>query len=160
MSLRCLRAWPGMIFVLLGLNFLVVGGTIFAASYRKGTFAVEANYDVKALHWDDTAQQLATNKELGWTLTVISSARGRVVISLADSLARPLDGAEVSVTAFHHAAAANRLTTTLAAIENGEYSGVLDLSKPGLWQLQFIVKRGPVIFTSEQVYSKSQESST
>lgn len=52
------RLWPGMIFALLGLNACVVGVTLYLA-HSDRSFAVEPEYDRKALAWQETAEQQA-----------------------------------------------------------------------------------------------------
>ncbi len=141
------KIWPGLVFVLIGINFCVVGVTVYAANFRHASFSVEPDYDGRALHWDDTARQARHNADLGWVIRVDSTDRGNLAVSLIDKQGQPLDAASIHVEAFHHAHARNKTTVTLAAAESGQYGGPAAINIPGLWEFRFTVRRGPETFT-------------
>lgn len=89
MSIRW-KPWPGIIFVLLGANMVIVGITIVATA-RTAT-PVEADYDIKALHWDDLASQNQRNKSLGWTVVPTADAApgSRLRLEIRDAEHRPV----------------------------------------------------------------------
>ncbi|WP_255120259.1 FixH family protein [Synechococcus sp. Cruz CV-v-12] len=136
-----------MIFALLGLNFLIVGATIFAAASRSSSFAVERDYDRKALHWEETARQQRRNRELGWKVAIDSTDGGVIAVSLTDAAGRPLEAATVDVEAFHHASAGTRLNVRLSSTAPGRYAGAGLVGAPGLWEFRLVVKRGPDVMT-------------
>lgn len=141
--------WPNAIYALIAMNLIVVGITIYAAN-RDPSFAVEPDYDTKALEWNKTAAQIATNQRLGWTLSVESwPARGnpKLTVRLADSIGRPLGGARVELTAFSSLRSGERRSSTLTAAEPGLYAGELPIDRAGLWEFRFTVHRGPETFT-------------
>ncbi len=141
------RLWPGMIFALIGLNFCVVGLTVVAARARHSSFAVEADYDRKALHWEDTARQRTHNAELGWTVRVDRVEGGRLAVAILDKSGAAISGASVNVEAFHHARAGTRIETLLGETPNG-YEGAVAIDLPGLWELRFTVRHGTDTFTA------------
>ena len=141
------RFWPAVVIGLIGTNVLIVGVTVFAATARSGSFAVESDYDRKALHWDDTAKQIENNLRLGWTVKVDSASEGKLQVSLTDRQRRALEAATVSVEAFHHAHARDKFIATLTAVAPGEYAATLPIENPGLWEFRFVVTRGPETFT-------------
>ncbi|MCC6675834.1 MAG: FixH family protein [Phycisphaerales bacterium] len=142
--------WPNAVYALIGMNLIVVAVTIYAAN-RDPSFAVEPNYDTKALEWNKTAAQIEANQRLGWTLAVENwpVARGgqNLTIRLTDSVGRPLEGATVELTAFASVRASTRLTATLIPSGPGVYTGPLPIGRSGLWEFRFTVKRGPETFT-------------
>ena len=144
---RKFKMWPGLVFVLIGTNFCVVGVTVYAANFRHASFSVVPDYDRTALHWDDTARQGRHNADLGWVVRVDSTDHGNLSVSLLDKQGQPLDAASIQVEAFHHAHARNKATVTLAAAEPGQYSGPAAIDIPGLWEFRFTVHRGPETFT-------------
>ena len=73
MSPHRFRFWPAGIFVLLGMNFVVVGITVYAAVTTRTP--VERDYYQRALHFDDNAQQRRMNQSLGWRLEATLRAR-------------------------------------------------------------------------------------
>lgn len=143
------RLWPGMVFGLLGLNVCVVGLTVYAAHFRSSSFAVETDYDRKALNWDETARQQRHNADLGWDLRLDELNSTQVTARLHDRQGRPLEGATVEAVAFHHAHAASKLTGSFAALDGtpGVYVATMAIERPGLWEFQFTVTRGSETFT-------------
>lgn len=125
--------WPGMVFALLGLNVGVVAATIFAANSRKATFAVEPNYDTRALNWDRARDEARRGLELGWTV-VPEPRPGSVLVTVLGPDGTPLTGAEVVVTAFHHARAGGRRSARCTP-DGDAYACPLTLAPPGLWQI-------------------------
>lgn len=142
-----LKIWPGMVFLLIGINFCVVGVTVYAANFRHASFSVEPDYDRRALHWDETARQVRHNATLGWVVRVDSIDHGKLAVSLVDSGGQALDAATIHVEAFHHAHARNKTVVTLEPLDAGRYSGPAAIDIPGLWEFRFTVVRGPETFT-------------
>lgn len=141
--------WPNLVYALIGMNLIVVAVTVYAAN-KDPSFAVEPDYDVKALEWNKTAAQIAANQKLGWTLDVErwpGPGQPGMSIRLKDSIGRPLEGAEVELTAFASVRASQRLGATLAAAGPGVYTGPLTVSRAGVWEFRFTVRRGPDTFT-------------
>jgi len=136
-----------MIFALIGLNFCVVGLTIYASGRRASSHAVEPDYDRKALNWNQAARQIAHNKDLGWSLELTEVGRDSLSVSLMDRDGRPIRKAQVSLEAFHHAHAGNRIYADLRDLD-GRYSASLAVNRPGLWEFQFTVKHQGQTFTS------------
>lgn len=148
-----LRAWPGMIFVLLGVNAGVVGVTIYAAVTDR-SFAVEPEYYRRALEWNQTARQRERNAALGWAVEVASlTPRGaalHVGVRVKDRGGAPVSGAQVAVLAFAETRAGCRYEATLAEGEAGAYTGDLPATEPagGLWQVRVAVSRGGDLYTA------------
>lgn len=142
--------WPNAVYALIGMNLIVVAVTVYAANHDP-SFAVEPDYDTKALEWNKTAAQIASNQKLGWTLAVDNWPAARsgqnLTIRLTDSVGRPLEGAAVELTAFASIRASTRLKATLAPAGPGVYTGPLAIGRSGLWEFRFIVKRGPDTYT-------------
>ncbi len=145
--MKRVKLWPGMVFGLIGLNFCIVAATVYSARAHHASFSVESDYDRKALHWEDSARQLQRNAALGWSLRIDAAESGQLGVSLLDRDGNKIDGAAIAVEAFHHARAGNRITASLSPTASG-YAAVIDATKPGLWQFNFIVHHGPDTFTS------------
>jgi nitrogen fixation protein FixH len=142
------RLWPGMIFGLIGLNFFVVGVTVYAASARRASFAVEPDYDRKALHWEESTRQAARNAELGWNISVERIGDGKLAVGLLDKAGKVIKGAGIEVEAFHHARAGKRLSVSLSQAADGNYEGDLAVDIPGLWDFRFTVRHEKETFTA------------
>lgn len=142
------RLWPGMIFVLIGVNFAVVAATIYAAR-SDDSFAVEPGYDRKAAAWNEAAAQLRANQRLGWRVAVSVPPDARsLILSLTDRDGAPITGASVAATIFHSAQASRRADLSLSETRPGSYTAPADLTRPGFWQLRITATRGPDTFTA------------
>lgn len=154
--MKRVRLWPGMIFVLIGINVGVVAVTIYAATSDR-SFAVEPGYDAKALAWDQVAAQRRENARLGWKVTVEPAADGKsALIRIVDGAGRAVEGAAVEVTAFASVRAGERQQKWADPSEGdgpGAYRAGVELTRPGLWVFRVTARRGPAVFTaSEDVY--------
>lgn len=141
------RFWPGMIFGMIGLNFCIVGITVYAARFHSSSFAVESDYDTKALHWDNTAKQIRKNTELGWTIEITQAQGNRLDVSLRDRDGKAIEDAAVNVESFHHAHAQSKAVAKFTAGNAGQYTATTNLSTQGLYEFRFTVLRGPQLFT-------------
>lgn len=149
---RGLCIWPGMIFVLIGLNVCIVALTVYFA-HSDGSFAIESDYYQKAIAWNQTAQQTQRNRELGWNHTLrvdvgVDSSRRNIVLRIEDAGRRSIEQALVSVNAFPSVRASERQELTLPEGSPGEYRGELSNVRPGLWEFRLVIRRGDDIFTA------------
>ena len=146
------KAWPFIVGGLLVFGVGVDVGFLIVAT-RDPSFAVEDDYYGRALRWDETTRDARRSAELGWSIgieTVPSpSGRGRTDLSLVvlDRDGAPVSGAAVSVEAFHHARAGERLAAELVA-DGGRYRATLPLRRAGVWQLRVRVDRGGQRFST------------
>jgi nitrogen fixation protein FixH len=144
--------WPALIAGALFLHVAVSLVTVWIATSNP-SYAVEENYYRKAVDWDATQAQQRHNAELGWRLdfevtpTVSPGADPTLAVRLSGAGGRPLDGATVSVEAFHTARAGEILRAELAPVGDGRYSTPLAMRRSGLWELRFNVEHSGERFT-------------
>lgn len=143
------KLWPGMIFALIGLNFCVVALTVYASTRNANAHSVVPDYDRRALNWNQAVQELARNKELSWSIRIEEMGGEEIAVSLEDKESRAIEGADISVEAFHHAHAGNRLRSRLRE-SKGLYRGSLPIGEAGLWDLSFTVRHRNESFTVTQ----------
>jgi hypothetical protein len=111
-------------------------------------FALEPNYYQKALHWDQTQGQAATNQRLAYHFSVPSSftldAQGRATFSLklSDGSGRPISGARVLAEAFPNAFSTEIANLTFQEHEPGSYSATVNAKRAGVWELRLEVQNG------------------
>jgi len=139
--------WPGMIFALLAMNMCIVGITLYLA-HADPSFAVEPDYYRKAVAWDETAQQHAINRQLGWTVQIDRASANGPVVHLHDAHGEPIAEAHVQLIAFHNARANDRIEKTLKEREPGCYELDVAFDRPGSWELRFTITRGDDTFTA------------
>jgi hypothetical protein len=147
---RSLWKWAPVL--LLGSLLSGLGAMVFIAT-GDPSFAVEPEYYQKALDWDREREQQASNARLGYRLGVqveAQSAPGaarELVLRLEDATGQPIHGANVEVTAFHNARAAEIVRAKLVEQAPGSYVQRLPLVRPGLWELRVVAKRAGIRFT-------------
>ncbi len=144
--------WKWAPVVLLGSLLSGLGSMVFIAT-GDPSFAVEPEYYQKALDWDRERDQQATNARLGYRLAVQVAAQGapgaprELVLRLEDAMGQPVHGADLEVSAFHNARAAEIVRPRLVEQAPGSYVQRLPLARPGLWELRFVARRAGVRFT-------------
>jgi nitrogen fixation protein FixH len=71
-----------------------------------------------------------------------------LTITLTNRDGQPLDGADVTVEAFAHSRANDRLQLELRPLGDGHYAVESPFRRAGLWEFRFTVQRGPDTFTA------------
>ena len=140
---------------------LILGATVVGNLYvmhlarSDPSFAVEADYYARAVHWDDELAQRRRNEALGWqlapSLARVAGDSTFLRVHLADAAGRPLGGAAVAVEAFAVARSARVERATLAEAPDeapGAYAGRLRMAQPGLWELRVVATRDGARFTA------------
>ena len=143
--------WPlGVIAILtatVGLNIWV-----FRVANDDPSFAIEPDYYQKAVNWDSTMAQQRENLALGWHLAPTLGAftphdGARLQVTLTDASGAAIGDATVKVAAFFNARANDIIDTTLLRDSTG-YVATLPVTRGGVWELQFDVRRGTTRFTA------------
>lgn len=135
--------WPLGISAVLGLS-VAVNLAVMAVAGNDPSFAVEPDYYQKAVDWDRHAAQQAASNALGWTaeVTLEPGPSPRLNLRLRDGTGLAIEGAAVSVEAFHIARAADFLKTDLREDASHLYSGQMGVHRPGLWEFRLTATRG------------------
>jgi nitrogen fixation protein FixH len=147
--------WPAAIIGALAIHVVVSLATVWVATSNP-SYAVEEDYYQKAVHWDQRQAQERVNEELGWNLTLAISGPpmigepAELELVIADRDGRPLDGAAVSVEAFHNARADRILRAPLIPGEMGRYSASLAMRRQGVWEFRITATRGETKFTHRE----------
>lgn len=147
--MRRLNLFPGIIFALLGLNFVIVGITVFAANSDGGA-VIEPNYYRRALHWDDQRVLEERGRVLGWSAVVDLTAQDgatAIGVQLADRAGDPIGGATVRALAFRSAAAGRRHELILREVGPGRYEGLVPARGGGAWHVELRIEARGELFT-------------
>jgi nitrogen fixation protein FixH len=144
---RKAATWIGLVIGLLLLD-VVLQGTILVCALNDPSFAVEADYEWQAEHWDDVRRERDLSLALGWSVdlrAVPSESPGevRVELDVADRGGAPVTGARVEVLALHNARASRIHTLRLASVGHGRYRETAALERPGVWEFRVAIDRGP-----------------
>lgn len=142
-------AWPVGIAVTIALWIAFDLVVVYLAA-SDPSFAVEPDYYRKGVEWDKTVAQAQANLALGWSLGLRLDPAGpgsvRAILDLKDASGAPLEGAVISVEAFHNARAGQILKASFSPAEGG-YAALLPIRRPGLWEFRFQAARGRDFFT-------------
>lgn len=145
-------AWPWIIGGALALHVIVSLVVVFVAT-SDPSYAVEEDYYQKALAWDERRAQDHANAVLGWSFEVSAlppeqpGNQPEVEAMILDASGAPLNGAVVSIEAFHNTHSGDIIRGTLTESGDGIYSARLPLRDNGRWELRFVVQRGSDRFT-------------
>lgn len=141
--------WPAFVIGLLA-AILAVNIVMLVVAGSDPSFGVEKNYYQKALDWDKKRAQDVANEALGWSIRQewTSVPEGvAVTVLVADRESRPIEGAKVSVEAFHVARSAVWRNETLRDEGAGRYVLTWPSMRPGLWEMRYRVEQGDQVFT-------------
>jgi len=146
--------WPGIIFALLGMNVVIVGVTVYAAT-KDGPLGVEPGYYDKAVNWDEHLAAVHRSEVLGWKadVSVLPAKEGApgatLRVELRDKSGAGVAGAVMTAEIFHNAHSGVRSTCPLSFIEAGVYEGPAPIDRAGVWQVRLKAVRGDDTFLAE-----------
>jgi nitrogen fixation protein FixH len=147
-----LSLWPYVIAGALALHVAVSLIMVYVAT-SDPSYGVEENYYAKSVAWDDRRAQERANEVLGWTLVAAATppsepgGQPTLEILLTDSTGASIDGAAVTLEAFHNARSNDIIRARLTAEGHGLYSAPLPMRRNGRWELRFTIDRGTEHFT-------------
>lgn len=152
--------WIAAVVGLIGVNVGICTVTVVAA--RRSQPPIEANYDAKALRWDDSSAQRAANRSLGWHVQAGAErgGDGRVMLNVRvlDSSGRGIRIARVVAT-INADGAKERQELEMQSDDAGRYSAEMARSARGWWDVQIAAEAGGVKFCDvTRVYVSGRES--
>lgn len=138
------RVWPGIIFVLFGVNFLIVAVTVIGAN--RTASPIEPDYYTKALHWDQTQAQAQRNKSLGWSVTPSlrpgPDGKPRLFLTVLDGAGSPMRAASVKARL-----PSSKTPLSFTHTQDGVFT--CDQALPDATSLSVAVTAGFDLFTAE-----------
>ncbi len=151
----CQLIWTGII-----LSFFLIQAIIWtvalALTANDPSHAVIADYEQKALNWDQSQSERLASAALGWQadLNVDSHRDVRsyhpLELVLRDRDGRPLETAGVTLQAFHTGRAADVQRLELTPTDPGRYTGKIRVERAGYWQFNGRIEIGDQLFLLDQ----------
>ena len=135
---RARLPWALVPVALLLSSALGVGGMAIVA-VRDPNFATEPDYYQKAIRWDRTQAQAATNQQLGYELKMPASlsfdkqGHATLELALSDRLGHPVSGAQLSGEAFANAFSGEILSIAFSEQSPGRYAATIAVHHSGQW---------------------------
>lgn len=133
---------------LITVSTMIGAAALIYHAHADSSFAVEDDYYDKAVHWDASAAQKQRSAELGWRLNIDTSSNGSLRLTLVDGIGVPIEGATVTVEAFHNARSGDRLRLTPVGAGGGVYQQTAAFDRPGLWEFRVVAQRGADTFVA------------
>lgn len=149
--------WPGLVVALLGGSVLTGVVTVTMAT-GDPSFAIEPDYYERALAWDEDVANQRASDALGWRTTLelaeADDALGKrtFTVTLVDKDGAAVEGAKVSMVAFHKALSSERLTKHFDQIGDGTYVTSLASPRDGAWQIDLTATQGEDTFLHSAQY--------
>lgn len=123
---------------------------VLATAANRGHAQVIPAYYETAARFDETLDERARSRALGWTAE--AALRGPTVdVVVRDARGASLDGARVRVRGYQRAHAAARFDVALSPVGDGTYRGALPAAHAGVHDVTVVVERGGARFTRELV---------
>ncbi len=140
-------AWILAIVGLLATN--VVAMVIIAVAASCGSAQVIPDYYARAAHYDDELARSAASRALGWRVD-LTMTPGAIDAAVSDASGKPIGGAEVRITGYQRAHAAESLDVVLSAVTAGRYRGLVR-QRRGWYDLIAAVDAGGAHYTQHIV---------
>ena len=144
-------AWTGFILLFFVLQAILWAIAITLTANDQSN-AVVADYDKKALNWDDEVALRTASDRLGWqaVLHVDPGADFQrvhvITLELQNADQLPVIDANVQLTAFHRARAAEPQQIRFTEVGGGVYVGKLAVRQDGLWQFEGSAQKAGATF--------------
>ncbi|MEI9941926.1 MAG: FixH family protein [Pseudomonadota bacterium] len=130
-------------------------GSMAIVAVRDPNFATEPDYYQKAIRWDQTQAQAATNQRLGYVVKLPPFLRfdpqGRATLELtvSDRLGQPVTGARLTGDAFANAYSGVIFGMVFVESSAGHYLAKFTTHHPGQWVFEIAGNGGGERFTVE-----------
>lgn len=153
-SSRARLPWALVPVALLVSSAVGVGSMAIIAA-RDPHFATEPDYYQKAIRWDQTQAQAATNQRLGYSLSLPArlsfdrQGQATVEVTLNDSAGQKVPGARLVGEAFANAYSGEVLGLSFIEQSAGVYRAGLSVHRSGLWVFRLTGDVGTDHFTSD-----------
>jgi nitrogen fixation protein FixH len=144
--------WPILLTSLIGIHTISVIVMVIVATHDS-SFALEPDWYLKGLHYEQTVEQQQANSRLKWSVQLDvgqpldGSHRRKVTCTIRDAAGKPIENATVDLVAFAHLRANNRQSSVLLPQEGGSYAATLPFEDVGMWEFRVVVTRGADTFT-------------
>ena len=130
-------------------------GSMAIIAVRDPHFATEPDYYQRAIRWDQTQAQAATNQRLAYVVALPAliefDQRGHATLelTLGDSLGQPVIGAQLAGDAFANAYSGKLVGVVFQEQSPGRYQAKLTVNHSGQWVFRVVGHRGGERFTAD-----------
>lgn len=144
---RARRFWVSFVCLLLGANLAMGGLAVYLAS-SDPSLSIIPNYYQKGLDWDKTKAVLVETERTGWAVDIavtpdLPNVPQRVLtVTIKDRDGNPVEGAQGTLTLFHHAHAREEQVISLEPREAGVYCGNAVMIPEGNWDFTLVLTKG------------------
>ncbi len=128
--------WPILLTSLISIHIVSVVVMVIVATHDS-SFAIEPDWYLKGLNYEQTSQQQRENSRLGWSVQfdvgqpLTGTNRRNVTCTVLDRAGKPVENAAVDLVAFAHLRASNRRSSVLLPHERRRIRSRLGLRRSG-----------------------------
>ena len=134
---RSRRFW---VLLIVGFFSLDIAIAAIAISMAAGdpSFRSIPGFGERAVAWDQRQSLKEAWNKQGWAIEIarVQPSMDAVEIVLKDAAGNPVSGCTGSVTMFHYTRVATQWKAPLEETQPGLYRAKVDVSKPGMWNLE------------------------
>jgi nitrogen fixation protein FixH len=144
--------WPILLTSLISIHIVSVVVMVIVATHDR-SFAIEPDWYLKGLNYEQTVQQQRENRRLGWSVQLdisppLTGTKQRSVTCMVfDRGGKPVKNAKVDLVAFAHLRANSPTSRVLLPQDGGEYGATFGFEDPGMWEFRLLITRGAETFT-------------
>jgi hypothetical protein len=130
-------------------------GWMAMVAVRDPHFATEPDYYQKAIFWDRTQAQAASNQRLGYSIKAPArlefdeQGNAALRLTLSDRLGQPVAGAQLVANAFANAYSGSTLALVFEERSAGEYLAKFRVVHRGQWVFEIVGNSGADRFTAD-----------
>ena len=141
---RSRRFWVSVICGFFAIDFTIAAIAISMAA-GDPSFRSIPGYGERAVSWDVRQKRKQLSRELGWNtkLQRAEPLHDALELTITDAANEPVSGCSGTVRIFHYTRVAQQLQADWVEQEPGRYIARVDVAKPGLWQLEMELHKGP-----------------
>ena len=153
---RAQWVWTGFILCFFGLQ-AVLWTVAISLTANDPSNPVIADYEHRAVTWDEDAAAQRASHQLGWQVDVSSTdleqltGEQQLTIRLHDREGQLVDPAVLELTAFHLAAAGRPQTVRFRSVEPGTYEGTLQVQRSGRWKLEGTIRSEESLYLMDRL---------
>lgn len=119
------------------------------------SFAVAPGYEQTAERWDALVAERESSRALGWTIELFAVApetggMPELRLRLVDRNGQPINDAQIELSLFHCARAAEVQEPEVRFLKSGLYAADAKLARSGFWKIRGTARRGDERFSFDQ----------
>jgi nitrogen fixation protein FixH len=145
------RFWVSFVLMFFVID-IAIAVTAIVMAIGDASFKSIPGFGERSVHWDEQQIQQAALEKLGWSIKCQDreSSSNKIVVRIEDQADKSIEVEHLRITLFHYTRVSEQ-QTTIGVWNQGRYEADVDLSKFGLWHIEYegITKDGTQFWTQQ-----------